>query len=55
MAADFEGTVRHMKDKGATFCKLAGEQGKEHTRADGVRSIYLQDPDEYWIEVNKDF
>jgi len=54
-AADFEGTVRHIRDKGATFCNLAGEQGKEHMRADGVRSIYLQDPDGYWIEVNEDY
>ena len=53
--ADFERTLRHMRVKGATFCNLAGEQGKEHTRADGVRSIYLQDPDGYWIEVNEDF
>ena len=52
---DFEGTVRHMREKGAAFCNLAGEQGKEHTRADGVRSLYLQDPDGYWIEVNEDF
>jgi lactoylglutathione lyase len=26
--------------------------GKVSVRADGVRQIYLQDPDGYWIEVN---
>ena len=54
-SSDFTGTVSHLKDRGAPFCNLAGEQGKEHTRADGVRSVYLQDPDGYWIEVNEDY
>jgi lactoylglutathione lyase len=26
--------------------------GKVSVRADGIRQIYLQDPDGYWIEVN---
>jgi len=26
--------------------------GKTNTRVDGVRQIYLQDPDGFWIEVN---
>ena len=54
-SADFDGTVRHLRDKGAAFCNLAGEQEKVQIRADGVRSVYLQDPDGYWIEVNEDF
>ena len=54
-SADFEGMVQHLRDKGATFCNLAGEAGKEHMRADGVRSVHLQDPDSYWIEINEDF
>ena len=32
--------------------------GKPHTittRADGVKQIYLQDPDDYWIEVNNGY
>jgi len=32
-------------------------QGKPNTinaRADGIKQIYLQDPDGYWIEVNND-
>ncbi len=52
---DFEGTLRHFQDKVAQYCNLTGEPGQEHRRADGVRSVYLQDPDGYWIEVNEDF
>lgn len=53
--AAFEETLEHLRMTGVAFGNLAGEQGKEHRRADGVRSVYLQDPDGYWIEVNEDF
>jgi catechol 2,3-dioxygenase-like lactoylglutathione lyase family enzyme len=54
-SADFDGTLRHLRARGAPFCNLAGERDKEHIRADGVRSVYMQDPDGYWIEINEDF
>ena len=54
-SADFDGTIRHLRTKGAKFCNLAKEEGKEHLRADGIRSVYLQDPDGYWIEINQDY
>lgn len=31
-----------------------GEEKTTTTRSDGVKLIYLQDPDGYWIEVNND-
>lgn len=30
----------------------AGKANAVTTRADGIKQIYLQDPDHYWIEVN---
>ena len=30
----------------------AASQKKVQTRADGVKQIYMQDPDGFWIEVN---
>lgn len=54
-AADFEGTLRHLRDTRTRYCNLTGDEGREHVRADGVRSVYLQDPDGYWIELNEDF
>ena len=30
-----------------------GQQGAITLRSDGVRQIYLQDPDGYWLEVNE--
>jgi lactoylglutathione lyase len=52
---DFDAKVRHLAEKGVKYCNVAGEAGKLHTRADGVRSVYLQDPDGYWIEINEDY
>ncbi len=31
-----------------------GKTGQVRLRADGVKQIYLQDPDGYWIEINED-
>jgi lactoylglutathione lyase len=53
--ADFDEMIRHLGDKGVKFCNSAEEKGKIQIRADGVRSVYLQDPDGYWIEVNEDY
>jgi catechol 2,3-dioxygenase-like lactoylglutathione lyase family enzyme len=52
---DWQGMLRHLREKDAVFCNLAGKAWETHTRADGVRSVYLQDPDGYWIEVNEDY
>lgn len=44
--------IRHAEKLGVAYTNLKGE-GKEPTlRADGVKQIYLQDPDGYWIEIN---
>jgi len=31
-----------------------GESQKVTTRSDGIKQVYFQDPDGYWIEVNND-
>jgi len=44
--------TNHLEKLGVTYTNLKGE-GKEPTlRVDGVKQIYLQDPDGYWIEIN---
>ena len=53
--SDFEATIRHVESTGTAYCDAAGNSGKIHTRADGVHSIYFQDPDGYWIEVSEEF
>ncbi|WP_022825732.1 VOC family protein [Hymenobacter norwichensis] len=34
------------------YSNLLGQQSQVTLRADGVRQLYLQDPDGYWIEIN---
>lgn len=34
------------------YSNLKGDNQQFTTRADGVRQLYLQDPDGYWIEIN---
>lgn len=37
------------------FESWEGEKGKTTLRVDGVRQIYIQDPDGMWLEINDDF
>jgi lactoylglutathione lyase len=50
-APAFEEAVRFLKEKAISFVNSSGEVGQIGFRADGVRQIYFQDPDNYWIEV----
>ena len=34
------------------FSNWAGESGQITKRVDGVKQIYFQDPDGYWLEIN---
>jgi len=45
--------VRRLSDLQVTFVNLKGEAGQVATRPDGIKQVYLQDPDGYWIEVNE--
>lgn len=52
---DLDGAIAHIASTGAIYGDLAQAPGKVHVRADGIRSIYLQDPDGYWIEISDDY
>jgi lactoylglutathione lyase len=55
-------SVKSMDDFSATLDKFnidrinwVGDSKEPTLRVDGVKQIYFQDPDGYWIEVNDDF
>jgi catechol 2,3-dioxygenase-like lactoylglutathione lyase family enzyme len=50
--SDFDGLVENLRQANVKFSSWAGEAQAITVRADGVRQIYLQDPDGFWIEVN---
>lgn len=50
---DFESFISHLKSKNILLYDSKGTPESITTRADGVRQVYFQDPDGYWIEVNE--
>jgi lactoylglutathione lyase len=44
--------VDRLHEKGIAFVNARRESKRINTRPDGVKQIYFQDPDGYWIEVN---
>lgn len=52
---DLDGMVAHVAATGTRYSDLARNEGRIHIRRDGVRSIYLQDPDGYWLEISDDY
>jgi lactoylglutathione lyase len=49
---DVPAFARMLASKGIAFEDWPGARGKITTRVDGVRQLYLQDPDGYWLEIN---
>ena len=51
---DIDAFINHLNKSGIIYEDVKGEQNKVTTRVDGVKQIYFNDPDGYWIEVNND-
>jgi catechol 2,3-dioxygenase-like lactoylglutathione lyase family enzyme len=49
--ADFDAFITMLNAKKISYSDWPGT-GKINIRADGVKQIFFQDPDGYWIEVN---
>ena|ERR1700689_5094915 len=49
-----EDFIKHLKTENIKFGNWAQNSEEPQVRADGIKQIYLQDPDGYWIEVNND-
>ena len=50
--SDFDFFIESLRQANVRFSNWAGEAHTINTRADGVRQVFLQDPDGNWIEVN---
>lgn len=49
---DLPAFMKMLEEKGIHFENWPGEPKTSNTRPDGIKQVYLQDPDGYWIEVN---
>ncbi|MFO7674038.1 MAG: VOC family protein [Lutibacter sp.] len=50
--AKFDAFVKSLEAPNVIYSDWPGAQNKISKRADGIKQIYFQDPDGYWIEVN---
>ena len=51
-AADFDAVLRRLREQGAAFSDMKGTPGAINVRPDGMRAVFLQDPNGYWLEIN---
>lgn len=51
-AAKFDDFIANLNARNIKYSSWAGEDQKITIRADGVKQVYIQDPDGYWIEIN---
>jgi lactoylglutathione lyase len=49
---DLDGVIAHLEENSIPYFDWPGKANAVTLRTDGVRQIYLQDPDGYWIEIN---
>ena len=47
-----ERLIAHLKKKKVPFYDWPGKKNTITNRSDGVKQIYIQDPDGYWVEIN---
>jgi lactoylglutathione lyase len=49
---DFDAFVKTLDSSNISYSDWAGTSHKINIRADGIKQVFFQDPDGYWIEVN---
>lgn len=50
--AHFDAFVKTLETVNVIYSDWPGTPNKINIRPDGIRQIFFQDPDDYWIEVN---
>jgi len=51
-ATDFDAVLARFRAQNIAFTDMAGTLGAINTRPDGMRAVFLRDPNGYWFEVN---
>jgi len=50
--SNFEAFIKTLETKNIPYSDWPGTPNKINMRADGIKQIFFQDPNGYWIEVN---
>ena len=51
-SSNFDALVKSLTEMNITYSDWPGKPNTINIRDDGIKQIYFQDPDGYWIEVN---
>jgi lactoylglutathione lyase len=51
---DLDLFIANLQKDDVAFFDAFKIQGKIHVRPDGIRQVFFQDPDGYWLEMNND-
>ncbi|MCL6260737.1 VOC family protein [Aquiflexum sp. TKW24L] len=47
--------IANLKKQGVEYEDWPGNKNSINVRPDGIKQIYVQDPDGYWIEINDEY
>jgi catechol 2,3-dioxygenase-like lactoylglutathione lyase family enzyme len=51
-APDLDAVLAHFRAIGVPFTNMKGDVGEVNVRPDGMRAVFVQDPNGYWFEIN---
>jgi len=49
---DFDAVIKNLEQAEIPYTDWPGNVNQINLRADGIKQVFIQDPDGYWIEVN---
>jgi lactoylglutathione lyase len=52
---DMDAFISNLNEENVEFEDWPGNKNKINIRPDGIKQIYIQDPDGYWIEINDEY
>lgn len=52
---DMDNFIANLNKLGVEFEDWPGNKGQINIRPDGIKQIYVRDPDGYWIEINDEY
>lgn len=51
-APDLDAVLDHFRALGIPFSNMKGDLGEVNVRPDGMRAVFVEDPNGYWFEIN---
>ncbi|GAA4241467.1 MULTISPECIES: VOC family protein [Winogradskyella] len=52
--SNIDAFIKHLEDLKIEYSDWLNTPNKDYIRKDGIKQVYFQDPNGYWIEINDD-